>query len=460
MSHFSIVAATTGHSSVTLGQLTGGGHTSTATSQEIIFQKQETKMAEGSFHLAWNSAEREATVLGSLAALQESGECSDVSLISSDDGTLRAHRVVLAACSPFFREVFSKNSVANLSLYMSGLKQVDLEAILDFMYRGQTEVPMADLEAFIWAAKEMRVLGLTNMDVGPGAELGTGRSGKISSNQGGQGITKYSCSRGKCTSNFKKETSLLKHMKRAHEKKKKKTEGLSHTTYNDKGHLSENILNQNTGSLDSENILDDETGNVSITTNYQYNCNNCVFGHDKLIELTNHQRVIHGMYRQQKGKYKCSHCDYNFMKRTNLIKHQQDIHDIFPLEAPTKVVEFPCNKCDYKALETLDLKNHLYTHNIGLSCKQCDFKTSGNNRGEMKKELSSHRSHEHMRKCSKCEYIAKGKADFTKHFVQAHKMSTVFPCLECDYKARAQENLDRHVKFIVHRPNSEINSVD
>ena len=62
-------------------------------------------MAEGSFHLAWNSAEREATVLGSLAALQQSGECSDVSLISSDDGTLRAHRVVLAACSPFFREV-------------------------------------------------------------------------------------------------------------------------------------------------------------------------------------------------------------------------------------------------------------------------------------------------------------------------------------------------------------------
>ena len=104
-------------------------------------------MADGSFHLAWNSAEREETVLGSLAALQKSGECVDVSLISSDDGTLRAHRVVLAACSPFFREIFLKNSLSNLSLYMSGLKQVDLEAILDFMYRGQTEVPMASLDA-------------------------------------------------------------------------------------------------------------------------------------------------------------------------------------------------------------------------------------------------------------------------------------------------------------------------
>ena len=418
-------------------------------------------MAEGSFHLAWNSAEREATVLGSLAALQKSGECSDVSLISSDDGMLRAHRVVLAACSPFFREVFSKNSVANLSLYMSGLKQVDLEAILDFMYRGQTEVPMADLEAFIWAAKELRVLGLTNMDVGPGAELGAGRPGKMSSNQGEKGNTRYYCSRGKCTSNFKKETSLLKHMRTAHGKRKKKIDGLS---YNDKEHYSESSLKRNTGRLNSENILDDETGNISIQTKYQYNCINCVFGHDKLVELTNHERVIHGMYRPKKGQYDCTHCDYNCMKRTILIQHEQETHDIFPLEVPKKVVEFPCNKCDYKASETLDLKNHIYTHNEGLPCKKCDFKTSGNNRREMKMELASHRSQEHIRQledmqCSKCDYIAKGKVDFSKHVVQAHKMSSVFPCLECDYKARTQENLDRHVKFIVHRPNSEINSV-
>ena len=62
--------------------------------------------------------------------------------------------------------------------------------------------------------------------------------------------------------------------------------------------------------------------------------------------------------------------------------------------------------------------------------------------------------------CRKCDYIAKGKVDYSQHVVQAHKMSSVFPCLECDFKARTQENLERHVKFIVHRPNSEINSVE
>ena len=201
-------------------------------------------MTEGTFHLAWNSTEREATVLGSLAALQKSGECADVSLISSDDGTLRAHRVVLAACSPFFREIFMKNSLSNLSLYMSGLKQVDLEAILDFMYRGQAEVPMASLEAFIWTAKELKVLGLTNMDVGPGVELGAGDPGKMTGNQGEQRNTSYSCSREKCSSNFKKESNLFTHMKRAHEKRKGNRGGLSNATFRDEGNLSDSIQDE------------------------------------------------------------------------------------------------------------------------------------------------------------------------------------------------------------------------
>ena len=233
--------------------------------------------------------------------------------------------------------------------------------------------------------------------------------------QGEQGNTRYSCSRGKCSSNFKKETSLLKHVKRAHEKRKEKRDVRSNTICNDKGHSSDIIIHQNTGSLNSEKILDDETGNITIPTKYQYNCNQCVFAHDKLVELTNHQRVIHGMNMLNKGIYNSSHCDFNCMKRANLIKHKQDIYKIFPLEAPKKVLELPCKKCDYKASKADDMKTHLYTHKDGLSCKWCHFKTSGNHRREMKRELVLHRSQEHTRKCNKCEFIAKGKGEYTEH---------------------------------------------
>ena len=413
-------------------------------------------MTEGTFHLAWNPAEREATVLGSLAALQKSGECADVSLISGDDGTLRAHRVVLAACSPFFREIFLKNSLNNLSLYMSGLKQVDLEAILDFMYRGQTEVPMSSLEAFIWTAKELKVLGLTNMDVGLGVELGAGEPGNMTGNQGEQRNTRYSCSREKCSSNFKKESNLLKHMKRAHEKRKGNRGGLSNATFKDGGNLSDNILNQSTGSINSGKNMDNESGEINIPNIYQYNCNKCVFAHDKWFEFRDHQRVIHGMHMQNKGKYSCCYCNYTCMKSKNLSKHKQEIHEIFPLGEPKKVVELPCKKCDYKTSEIHDMKIHMFTHRKGLSCNKCDFKTGGNEKREMRRELSVHRHQEHMRKCSKCAFVSKVKGDSTRHMLQAHKVPIVFPCPECDYKAKTQENLDRHVKFIVHRPNSEI----
>ena len=88
------------------------------------------------------------------------------------------------------------------------------------------------------------------------------------------------------------------------------------------------------------------------------------------------------------------------------------------------------------------------------------FGTKHNEKREMRRELSLHRHQEHMRKCSKCEFVSKVKGDYTKHILQAHKVPLVFPCPECDYKAKTQENLHRYVKFIVHRDNSDIHSID
>ena len=73
-------------------------------------------MSEGSYQLSWEAEERATTLLGDYRTLLTSGEFHDVTLLTEDDQLIRAHRVILAACSPFFRNIFSKTDVTNLHL--------------------------------------------------------------------------------------------------------------------------------------------------------------------------------------------------------------------------------------------------------------------------------------------------------------------------------------------------------
>ena len=60
--------------------------------------------------------------------------------------------------------IFSKTNVRDLCLYLPGITCSDLESILDFMYNGQTEIPVDSLETFTKTAAQLRVKGLTSVE--------------------------------------------------------------------------------------------------------------------------------------------------------------------------------------------------------------------------------------------------------------------------------------------------------
>ena len=78
-----------------------------------------------------------------------------------DDGQLEAHKVVIAACSPFFRNVLKRNPHPHPLLYLKNLRYADLKAILNFMYHGEANVSQAELNTFLESAEDLRVKGLT-----------------------------------------------------------------------------------------------------------------------------------------------------------------------------------------------------------------------------------------------------------------------------------------------------------
>jgi len=87
-------------------------------------------------------------------------EFSDVTLSCAGNKHIKTHKVVLSACSPFFREILLQNPNPSPLIYLKGIDFQDLEAIVKYMYLGHTSVAESKLESFLASSQELQVEGL------------------------------------------------------------------------------------------------------------------------------------------------------------------------------------------------------------------------------------------------------------------------------------------------------------
>ena len=85
----------------------------------------------------------------------------DVTLACEDESQVEAHKVVLSACSTFFRGILRRNNHPHPLLYLKGVKSSELSSILNFMYLGEANIAQDDLTSFLSVAEELRIKGLT-----------------------------------------------------------------------------------------------------------------------------------------------------------------------------------------------------------------------------------------------------------------------------------------------------------
>ena len=110
------------------------------------------------FCLRWNDFEN--NISNSFRELRDDKDFFDVTL-ACDDNQLKAHKVILSACSPFFRSVLKKNPHPHPLLYLKGVKYEDILLVLNFMYHGEVSVAQEDLNTFLAVAEDLKVKGLT-----------------------------------------------------------------------------------------------------------------------------------------------------------------------------------------------------------------------------------------------------------------------------------------------------------
>jgi len=110
------------------------------------------------FCLRWNDFESNISV--AFRELREDKDFFDVTL-ACDDDQIQAHKVILSACSPFFRQILKRNRHEHPLLYLKGVKYIDLMSVLNFMYHGEVNVAQDELNSFLAIAEDLKVKGLT-----------------------------------------------------------------------------------------------------------------------------------------------------------------------------------------------------------------------------------------------------------------------------------------------------------
>ncbi|XP_034254280.1 protein tramtrack, alpha isoform-like isoform X2 [Thrips palmi] len=113
------------------------------------------------FSLRWNNFHNNLTAGFHDLLLGE--DLVDVTL-AAEGKFVQAHKMVLSVCSPYFKDLFKVNPCKHPIVILKDTGYKELEALLQFMYRGEVNVRQEELTMFLKTAEMLQIKGLTGSD--------------------------------------------------------------------------------------------------------------------------------------------------------------------------------------------------------------------------------------------------------------------------------------------------------
>nr|CAD7198847.1 unnamed protein product [Timema douglasi] len=112
-----------------------------------------------SVYFKWDT---HADLLRSLERLLQT-ECMVDVTIAIEGQLLKAHKLVLCACSQYFHTMLSSIPATHPIIFMRDVKLVEMKALLSFMYRGEACVSQEEVEGVLRTADALGISGLTHI---------------------------------------------------------------------------------------------------------------------------------------------------------------------------------------------------------------------------------------------------------------------------------------------------------
>ena len=112
-------------------------------------------MSSEKFSLKWNDFH--SNVSNSFSLLRNEDYLHDVTIVSDDNEQIAAHKLVLSACSVYFKEIFKKNKHSHPLVCLEGLSSNDVRNMMDYMYNGELQIFQDDLDRFLNIAQRLKL---------------------------------------------------------------------------------------------------------------------------------------------------------------------------------------------------------------------------------------------------------------------------------------------------------------
>ena len=280
----------------------------------IIFENSDLKMQQEKYKLSWNTYSDHLREM--MKEMMTSDIYTDVTLVCDDKKQLKAHRNILSACSPVFKDILQIDT-RNIEpmIYLRGIEHSEMESILQFMYFGEASFYECRLDELLLVAKSLGVRELSEF-VRPELQLNIEKSK---------------------TQNEDYETPADEVYP------EKENLGECQDQQVIEQHMSDDLVQQNIEhelELELEALKDSNEHHEEV-------------GREETIEQfsneTKDQSLVH--YRASSSEnYNCSECDIQFKSDISLRIHIQSVHE---------GLGYKCNQCDMNLTSKHVLKRHI-----------------------------------------------------------------------------------------------------
>ncbi|XP_076618676.1 uncharacterized protein LOC143340507 [Colletes latitarsis] len=110
------------------------------------------------FCVSWNS--HQSNMHSAFPKLLSSEQFVDVTL-ACDGGSIKCHKVVLSACSDYLERLLLEIPCTHPIIFLRDMRMWELQALVEFMYRGEVYVEQQQLGKLMQAAEVLQIRGLS-----------------------------------------------------------------------------------------------------------------------------------------------------------------------------------------------------------------------------------------------------------------------------------------------------------
>ena len=119
-------------------------------------------MQPENYSLVWHSYSDHLRDM--MKELMTNDDLADVTLVSEDRKQIKAHKNILSACSPVFKDIVKFEQSAKTIVYLRGINFSELEAIMQFIYLGEATFNEERIYKLLAVARSLEIKELCNAE--------------------------------------------------------------------------------------------------------------------------------------------------------------------------------------------------------------------------------------------------------------------------------------------------------